>query len=212
VAPGAAQCTLSCRRRSGDPGPTPVGAPPPVTTCPPAGQVASGPVVGSPDVRSLLSGTNGQLEDRCTTDGNLVDYACDITNASTGPPWHVYSGMVAASYYDCGGTCQAGACIGSCPTAGQALAFESAVTDGYVVVRNTAEGRRYGCVITSDDPNDSFDCTTGVRSGLTGSIATSVGSGNQCTAQFAEIPVTIDGVAGSCSGCPQCKLSCRVTP
>jgi hypothetical protein len=165
-----------------------------------------------PGERAVLTGTNGQFQDRCTTDGNLVDYACDVTNASTGPPWHVYSGKVAATYYDCGGACRAGVCIGSCPAAGQALAFESAVVDSYLVVRNEAEDRRYGCVVTWDDPNDSFDCTAGIHSGLTGSIRSFAGSGNQCTAQFAEFPIAIDGVASSCSGCPTCKLECRVTP
>jgi hypothetical protein len=211
AAPGAAQCSLSCRRVSGDLAPT-TGAAPPLTPCPAAGQVASGPLVGSPGVRSLLSGTNGQFQDRCTTDGNLVDYACDITNASTGPPWHVYSGMVTTSYYDCGGTCQDGACIASCPTAGQTLSFQSAVTSGYVLVRNEAEGRGYGCAITWDDPSDTFDCATGVHSGTTGSIVTLAGNGSACTASFAEIPVSIDGAASSCSGCPQCKMNCRVTP
>lgn len=124
----------------------------------------------------------------------------------------VYSGMVTTSYYDCSGTCRDGACFASCPTAGQTLSFQSAVTGGYVLVRNEAEGRRYGCAITWDEPSDTFDCTTGVHSGTTGSIVTLAGNGSACTASFAEIPVSIAGAASSCSGCPQCKMNCRVMP
>jgi hypothetical protein len=209
ASPGAAQCTLGCRRKSGDVGPAPGGTPPPPTACPSKGQVAPGPVVGSPGDRNLLTGTNGQFQDRCTSDGNLVDYACDVTDASSGPPWHVYSGLVAASYYDCGGACEAGACVATCPAAGQTLNFESAPQGGYISV--LADSRHYGCVITWDDPTDSFDCTMGIHSGTTGSIASPARSGNDCTAGIPEVPVIVDGATSSCAGCPECKLTCLVT-
>lgn len=208
---GGSQCSLGCHR-----GRATLSAPAGtamMTICPPPGEVAQMSGQGSPDIENQVDGTNGTFTDVCTSDGNLVDYSCQIIDKAHGPPYFVYSGAVVASFYDCGGACKAGACISRCPEMGQALSFETSVTNGTVFVRNQDEGRRYECVISWDDPGDGFDCAKGIRSGTTGHVNTSsASSGNRCISAISEFPVTIDGVTASCADCSPCKLTCRVTP
>jgi hypothetical protein len=207
---GGSQCTLGCRRGTAVAKP-PAGTPPALGACPSAGQTSPTHVEGSPDTPAQLGGTNGTFVDVCTSDGNLIDRSCRLMDKSQGPPWFVYTGAVASSFYDCGGACQNGTCLSACPSSGETVAFESAAADGYLVVRNQTEGRRYGCVVTWDDPSDTFDCYSGIGAGTTGRVSARSTSASPCIAAIPELPVSIDGVT-SCPGCSQCKLSCRITP
>jgi hypothetical protein len=211
VPPNTSQCSYRCRHgrveQAGEPQGTAA-----LTTCPGAREVATGPTQGSPDEAQRFSGSNGEHADSCTADGNLIDYSCVVLSLSQGPPWSAYSGAVGADLVDCGGSCRAGACVRSCPAASQALVFSAGVTDGVATVRNESEdGRSYACAIVWDDPTDAFECEA-IAAGDRVTIIAPVANVGLCVSLLPELPIAFEGEASSCSGCPHCRLSCRVAP
>jgi len=209
---GTNQCTLECVRGSHTALAPATPPSSPKIQCPPANQTANLAMQGSPDIPHGYVGTNGEFSDRCTEDGNLVDYDCEVLEHGMGPPFFFYTGAVAATYVDCGGSCVNGGCNAGCPETGYAFRVQSDAKNGYLVIQVRAGGPRYGCAVSHDDPNDQFDCASGLTTGTSGTIGQTSNPASACTADLPDLPLVIDAVMPSCPACAECTLSCRAVP
>jgi hypothetical protein len=170
-----------------------------------------------PELPQRFEGDNGTFTDACTADGNLTKHACELVPdpacmpvPPNPPPCpSVATGQVLEQEIDCRGTCQAGACEGSCPQFDDAL--EVLALEGDSVVFSTPDpARRLHCALFFEQPDDGFDCAT-VRVGQRGFISSLGLQQSYCTGgAFGNI--------GACfqADCTQqvqnCSYACSIEP
>jgi hypothetical protein len=127
-------------------------------------------------------GANGEFQDACTDDGNLVEHSCEIVqvdpaceeqpNTFSTCPLQL-SGNVLSQELDCDGGCVAGACEMGCPLEYQRIRVDSDDGAGVVQIRNLTDGRDYRCERFQRPDDANFDCNDVV--GQAGYIATRLG-------------------------------------
>jgi hypothetical protein len=182
-----------------------------VTCVPDAGAV--GLHGDNPSIRDVVTGTNGSFIDTCDGQGNLVDYSCEThTTCGPGPnpgctPFE--TGRVVPTSIDCSGHCVNGWCDGRCPADGDQFHFTGPASGGMVTIHDDTDGRTFVCTVVYDNPGDTFDCTTGPASGVTGTVSSLGLHGDYCTGKsFGNIGVAIAGIA-SPNG-EACAYACSI--
>lgn len=133
-----------------------------------------------PTVRATTVGANGTFTDSCDTNGNLIEYTCEmICNCcpNPDPSCFVQTGNVVPQTFDCVGTCVEGACVSRCPHDGDALQFSSGDPSGNAQIKNLSDGSSYSCKLIFD-ATGGYNCTS-ATAGLTATIV-SLGISSFC--------------------------------
>ena len=82
---------------------------------------------------------------------------------------------------------------------------------GHLAIDNDIDGRSYVCTVVFDNPNDSFDCTTGPHAGLQGTVTGLGLHGDWCTGKdFGNIAVAVDGAQSPTN--ESCAFGCGIAP
>lgn len=176
----------------------------------------SGETGDDPTTVQSVTGTNGSFSDACDGSGNLTEYLCE-TKMECGPGpnpacYDKQTGKVIPKTYDCNGKCNAGTCDARCPASGQQLTYESVDQEGNPVLKNSADGRRYACQLTWDNPKDAYDCVKAPFVGEKGRVASLGLSTHQCTGgEIGNIGVAIEGVQPPTGGGQHCTYTCSIT-
>ena len=114
------------------------------------------------ETQSTVTASEGAFTDECDADGNLIEYACEVSCDGTtlggpiggGPGVGIPcmltpTGRVLAGTYDCGGTCVNGACNIWCPDPGNLIRMLS-IDGTEMVFQNETDGSQYDCYTNAD--------------------------------------------------------------
>jgi hypothetical protein len=89
------------------------------------------------------------------------------------------------------------------------MSVESVVGAGSVVVVDQTDGRHFDCTLSFDNPNDAFDCVSGVHVGSAGNMVAQGFRGNWCTGgDIGGWGVCYDG--GASCNVENCSYTCTV--
>jgi hypothetical protein len=146
---------------------------------------ASDAIGPDPERREQTRGVNGEFVDACNSDGNLMEFFCEVKVECEEPPNPVcvsyQSGKVTSQLFDCGGKCANGECNARCPAIGDVLIYESLGDDGAAGFKFVEAPRHFQCTLLFDNPNDSYDCKTSPQIGQEVEVQSLGLSGPFCT-------------------------------
>jgi hypothetical protein len=166
-------------------------------------------------------GNGGGVDGAAVGDGATLLLDCQPDGGATGTTdsdpsvqdtLHGTNGVFTSTNLDCAGHCADGRCDGRCPTESQRITFTSSSDGaGHLAIDNDIDGRSYVCTVVFDNPNDSFDCTTGPHAGLQGTVTGLGLHGDWCTGKdFGNIAVAVDGAQSPTN--ESCAFGCGIAP